>query len=407
MLRPSAPTVTDLPEDDSAEIPKNSDEEVSDKEESDEEVLASKEEEKDESEKTFAEREEKRALRDRTKIKRPSRYRDCVTMSTTLEEPDSYSAAIKSDKRAYWKEGMDLEMKALRENRTWVLEDLPPGKKAIPCRWVYKVKTCADGSVDKYKARLVIKGFSQKKGVDYDQTFSPVAKMSTIRTLLSVAAKKKMKLAQIDVSTAFLYGDLEEVIYMKQPKGYDDGSGKVCRLIKSLYGLKQGPRCWNEKFSKYLIKLGFKKSRADPCLFVKRTNSAEIFFALYVDDGLIAANSEKELQQFISDLKREFKITSKPASFYLGLEIDRKEDGSIHVTQKHYTEKILERFKMDNCRSVSMPMIADKGTDEEESPVQTSDFPHRQAVGSLMRNETGHRISGWSCFQKFRKPHGT
>jgi hypothetical protein len=190
-----------------------------------------------------------------------------------------------------------------------------------------------------------------------------------------------MKLAQIDVSTAFLYGDLKETIYMQQPEGHGDGSGRVCRLKKSLYGLKQAPRCWNEKFSNYIIKLGFRRSEADPCLFVRQTGSTKMFFVLYVDDGLIAANDEQELQQFIDDLGRKFKITAKPASFFLGLEINREEDGSVRVSQTHYTEKLLERFNMSNCKAVTTPIVKDNDTEESS---RNSEFPYRQAVGALM-----------------------
>lgn len=321
-------------------------------------------------------------LRDRATIKRPQWLEDYVMqISTVLPEPESYSEAMKSDQRNQWMEAMDCEIKALHENKTWDLEELPSGKRPISNKWVYRVKTNADGSVDKFKARLVIKGCSQRRGVDYNQTFSPVARTSTIRSLLSVAANEGMKLQQIDVSTAFLYGDLEETIYMQQPEGHDDGSGRVCRLRKSLYGLKQAPRCWNKKFSNHLIKLGFRRSEADPCLFVRQKGGSKIFFVLYVDDGLIAAHNEQELQQFVNDLKEEFKITAKPASFYLGLEINPGENDSIRVSQAHYTQKILERFNMSNCNAVTTPIIRDNDT--EESP-QNNEFPYRQAVGALM-----------------------
>jgi transposase InsO family protein len=323
-----------------------------------------------------------RCLRNRSTLKAPEKLQDYVMhLATSLEEPETYGEAMKSDQKDYWKEAMDREMKALQENETWELVDLPQGKRAISNKWVYKVKTNADGSIDKFKARLVIKGYSQQRGIDYDETFSPVARKSTIRTLLSVAANEGMKLAQIDVSTAFLYGDLKETIYMQQPEGHCDGSGRVCRLKKSLYGLKQAPRCWNEKFSNYIIKLGFRRSEADPCLFVRQTGSTKMFFVLYVDDGLIAANDEQELQQFIDDLGRKFKITAKPASFFLGLEINREEDGSVRVSQTHYTEKLLERFNMSNCKAVTTPIVKDNDTEESS---RNSEFPYRQAVGALM-----------------------
>lgn len=321
-------------------------------------------------------------LRDRSKIKPPEKYKDySMSIITNIEEPETYSEALKSEQQEDWTIAMDREINALNENQTWVLEDLPTGKRAIPCKWVYKVKTNSDGSVDKFKARLVVKGFSQKKGVDFDQTFSPVARMSTIRTLLSVAANENMTLTQIDVSSAFLYGEITETIFMRQPEGYNDGSNRVCRLKKSLYGLKQAPRCWNEKFSDHIIKMGFTRSEADPCLFVRQKGCNKLFLVLYVDDGLIASNNQNEVEQFINELRNEFKITSKPASYFLGLEINQVQDGSMYVSQMHYTKKILERFGMSSCRAVSTPIIKDGGI--EESTLNTT-FPYRQAVGALM-----------------------
>ena len=134
--------------------------------------------------------------------------------------------------------------------------------------------------------------------------------MQTIRSILSIAASEKMHLSQFDVSTAFFYGDLEEVIYMQQPEGYDDCSGKVCLLKKSLYGLKQASRCWNKHFGNYLLKLGFEVSHADPCMFIRSTGNSKLIIVLYVDDGLVAANKPEDLIIFISELKAEFKITS-------------------------------------------------------------------------------------------------
>ena len=322
-----------------------------------------------------------RQLRDRSNLKTPIRYDDYALYLSTFQEPETYSEAMKSDQRELWQEAMDCEMQSLKDNQTWELVSLPPGRKAIPNKWVYKIKTNADGSVDKFKARLVIKGFNQKRGVDYDQTFSPVARMSTIRTLLSVVANVGMKLTQIDVSTAFLYGDLDETIYMQQAEGYGDKSGRVCCLKKSLYGLKQASRCWNKKITELLLRLGFKQSKADPCLFVRQKDGKTMIFLLYVDDGLIASEDEQELQIFINELKKEFKITFKPATYFLGLEIEREGDGSLQIAQTHYTEKLLERFNMSNCNAVSTPIVKDNET--EESP-RNENFPYRQVVGALM-----------------------
>lgn len=323
-----------------------------------------------------------RVLRDRSKLKPPQRYNEFVAMLTSeYDLPETYQQAVNSDHSDEWGGAMDCEMDAHRDNNTWTLVDLPEGEQAIPCMWRYVLKVYADGSIERFKARLVIKGCSQRKDIDYKETFSPVARVATIRTLLSAAAKQNMVLRQMDVSTAFLYGNLEEEIYMKQPPGYIQDPTKVCKLNKSLYGLKQAPRCWNQRFTSFLLGLGFKRSEADPCLFIRQRGEHKTFFLMYVDDGLIAATDEGELQQLMQDLKSEFKITEKEASYFLGFEIKKEADGSIRISQENYTKRILERHGMSNSRPVSTPMIKDN--DREESPLNTT-FPYREAVGALM-----------------------
>jgi len=340
---------------------------------------------------------EGRQLRDRSLINLPARFQDYAMNVETVfgQEPETYDEAVNSNQHAKWLEAMDSEMHSLNENETWTLEDLPIGRKAIPCKWVYKIKQNPDGSVDRYKARLVIKGCSQRKGVDYGETFSPVVRASSIRAVLSVAASQNMVLAQFDVSTAFLYGSLEEEIYMHQPEGFSDGSGRVCRLKRSLYGLKQAPRCWNKRFGNFLRQLGFEQNEADPCIFMRFKGNEKIIIALYVDDGLIASTNEAEVRNLIADLESEFKITAKEASYLLGLEIKVQPDGSIKICQEGYTKRILERFGMAECRPSSTPVIKEPGKVDDSMKSEYSDncqlFSYRSAVGALLYLSTGSR----------------
>ena len=335
--------------------------------------------------------ESKRLLRDRSILQKPKRFEDHVMQAESFindDNPETYQEAISGEASIHWKKAMNDEMDALKENKTWELTELPIGARAIPCKWVYKLKTNPDGSINKYRARSVVKGFSQRKGVDYTETFSPVAKLGTIRAVLSIAAEEKMHLVQFDVSTAFLYGDLEETIYMEQPEGFKDGSAKVCKLKRSLYGLKQSPRCWNKCFGQFLTDMDFKPSEADPCLYIRENEGRKLLIALYVDDGLIAATDKRDAELFIKDLKEKFKISVGKVSCFLGLEIECHSDDSITVSQKGYTKRILQRFGFDGCRPVATPMLKDLGS---QNYAERKNFPYRQAVGALMYLMVGTR----------------
>lgn len=214
--------------------------------------------------------------------------------------------------------------------------------------------------------------------------------MSTIRTIISIAARDNMHLSQFDVSTAFLYGNIEEEIFMKLPEGYNDNTTLVCKLTRSIYGLKQAPRCWNNCIQGFLQKVGFKMSEADPCLFVRRREEKIIILALYVDDGLIACSDEEEAQRFLTELKERFKIKSKLANYYLGLEISREDNGTVKVNQTAYTKKVLERFGMSECKPVGTPIIKD-GKIEKGEDSKIEKFPYRQVVGALAYLMVGTR----------------
>ena len=327
-------------------------------------------------------------LRDRSHIQLPVRYED-YAMFADSSEPNSYSQAIQCENSHEWQSAMDDEMKSLCENNTWELVDKPDDRMVIDNRWVYRVKTNLDGTVDKFKARLVAKGYSQQAGVDYNETFSPVARFDTIRAVLSVAASEKLKLAHFDIKTAFLYGELDEVIYMRPPTGYEDGTDRVCRLNKSLYGLKQAPRCWNRKFKDFLEKHGLQVSNEDPCLFYSTVERHKFIIALYVDDGLVAAEDADDLEQFLEELRSQFCVAVSPLSCFLGLQITQLQDGSISVSQENYTKKVLQRFNMCDCNKVATPV--DSVTVNDVNSCVAEQVPYREAVGSLMYLATGTR----------------
>eukprot|EP00253_Pinus_taeda_P004964 PITA_04964 len=185
----------------------------------------------------------------------PSWYCHLVQSS----DPQSYAKAAG---HPFWESAMEDEYNSLLENQTWDLVPLPSGRKLVRCKWVYKTKSAADGKITKQKARLVAKGFQQVHGLDYDETFAPVAKMDSIHLVLTIAAAQRWEVHQMDVKNAFLHGDLSEEIYMEQPHGFIQDSSLVCRLKKSLYGLKQAPRAWYAKIDSFLLSQNFEKSRS-------------------------------------------------------------------------------------------------------------------------------------------------
>lgn len=334
-------------------------------------------------------------LRDRSAIHPPQRYDDFVLAAVTevenlIKEPENYKEAINSSNKEKWLEAMLSEVNSLKENQTWDLINLPKGRRALPCKWVFKIKTNPDGSVDKFKARLVVKGYSQQQGVDYDMTFSPVARLSTIRAVLAIAAKDNMNLRQFDVTTAFLNGSVDEEIYVKQPEGFQDGTNRVCKLKRSLYGLKQAPRCWNSCIVEFLKSIGFKQSEADPCLFTRTRGQSKVIIGLYVDDGLVASNTSAAGNEFIMELSNRFKITTKPASYFLGIEI-KSEIGRITLCQQAYTKKVVEKFGMANSKPTPTPIVKECINDTELNSERDVIFPYRQAVGALTYLAVGTR----------------
>ncbi|CAI7784713.1 unnamed protein product [Closterium sp. NIES-54] len=199
-------------------------------------------------------------------------------------EPATLKEALESSDAEEWKKAMESELKRIEENGTWELVELPEGRKAITSKWLFKIDSDADGKIERYKSRLVAKGYQQKEKVDYKELFAPVVKPTTLRTLLAGAAIKGWVVKQMDVTTAFLNGVLEEEIFMAQPEGFDDGSGRVLRLKKALYGLKQAPRQWYLKLRGVLEEIGFTPSTADHSLFMLGEGEQRSFIVVYVDD---------------------------------------------------------------------------------------------------------------------------
>ena len=207
---------------------------------------------------------------------------------------------------------MKTEIDSLWDNRVWELVELPEGRKPVGSKWVFKVKTNADGSIERGKACLVAQGYSQKEGLDYDETFNPVVRSESVRSVIALASKNGLKLHQVDITTAFLNGDLEEEVYMRQPEDFllDGQEHLVCRLKRSIYGLKQSSRCWNQALDAQLKLMGFKRSTSDPCIYYTSTTDDLFILAVYVDDILLAGKSQQAIAQVKADLGKRFQRVS-------------------------------------------------------------------------------------------------
>ena len=335
-------------------------------------------------------------VRQSTRVRRPpNRYSPSANYLLLTEngEPESYSEALRMKDSIQWKKAMEDELGSLDKNQTWSLVKLPAGKKALQNKWVFRVKDEADGS-KRYKARLVVKGFQQKEGVDYNEIFSPVVKMTTIRLVLGIVAAEDLHLEQLDVKTAFLHGDLEEDIYMAQPEGFlvTGKENLVCKLKKSLYGLKQAPRQWYLKFDSLMQRNGYTRCEMDHCCYLKKFRSSYIILLLYVDDMLVAGSDMQEIKRLKEQLSREFEMKDLGAARQiLGMSIVRdKGAGTLKLSQQKYIRKVLEKFNMTDAKARSTPMGSQLKLSKKQSPKTDEDkeemakIPYASAVGSLM-----------------------
>jgi hypothetical protein len=262
---------------------------------------------------------------------------------------------------------------------------LPVGQRTIDTKWVFKVKRKADGTIDKYKARLVARGFKQKFGVDYLETFAPVFKYSTLRLVIAITKLLGWPLEQLDVVTAFLYGKMEELVFIRIPEGMVlDGDFNCLELLKSIYGLKQASRVWNTTFDEFVRSIGFEVSKFDPCLYIKCAGDECILLLVYVDDVIVTGSSVEAITNVKTQLKDRFEMTdSGTCKFVLGIELIDNADGSVTLCQRRYIDDILKRFGMEDCKPVATPVdISAKIDFDDESPL--ADVPFREAVGALM-----------------------
>ncbi|UYV81023.1 hypothetical protein LAZ67_19002546 [Cordylochernes scorpioides] len=292
------------------------------------------------------------------------------TEAQDIQTPTSYSEVLQLPKieRDKWLQAMNEELNSLEKNNVWELTPLPKDKKIIGCKWTYKQKLNSKGEIERYKARLVAKGFNQKFGRDYEETFAPIVKHSTIRAFLAASVYKGMQVIHLDVKTAFLHGDLDKELYMELPEGlHTKQTNKVCKLKKAIYGLKQAGRSWNTKIASTLIKNNFKQSIVDPCLFTKNEENHSIYLILYVDDMLLASDSEIIIQNTVKTLEKEFEIKN------LGDPLN-----SLNKIQE-----LVERYNLQEAKPTFTPMESGyPGISDEK--LLPNNVQYQQLIGSLL-----------------------
>lgn len=313
----------------------------------------------------------------------------CYSTVLDDEKQSTYAGIMRSEMRQQWQSAMEAEMQSLAQHHTWDLVDLPPGKKLIGSRWLFKVKRNADGSVNKFKARLVAQGFTQKYGVDFNETFAPVAKQSTVRTVLAIAAGKDLEAEQVDVDTAFLFAPIDDELYIKQPDGFEDAEhpNKVCLLRKSLYGTKQAARQWNKTLDDFFRGKNFVRADADPCLYTRTNDDEYSAVVVYVDDMIVVSRDSVGVRNIIKELKTKFSIKELgEPRFILGIEVTRDRSArTITLSQRGYILQLAERFRMKNAKPVYLPADANSRlTRAQDDASCITNVPYRELVGSLM-----------------------
>lgn len=322
------------------------------------------------------------------RINPPNRFGEWVCSSVVdIPEPKTVSEALNGPESNEWKLAMQREIDSIDSNNVWTLTKSSNGKAPITTKWIFKRKIGSDGNVSSYKARLVAQGFSQRPGVDYEETFAPVIRFESVRTIIALSAKHNMKIHQMDVSSAFLNGNIEEELYLTQPEGFIQ-SGKenfLCKLNKAIYGLKQAPKCWNSCIDSFLKELKFEQSSNDSCIYTKTIDNKHCILGIYVDDVIIASESIDYINDIKTSLNSRFKMKDLGSlNYFLGVNIDTRNEG-IFLHQSSCISSMLTKFGFDNCKSVSTPTDVscplDKTNDNDEL---FDNETYQSAVGTLL-----------------------
>ncbi|KAK8681104.1 hypothetical protein V6N13_053511 [Hibiscus sabdariffa] len=298
-------------------------------------------------------------------------------------EPKNIKEALNDD---YWILAMQEELNQFDRSNVWTLVERPNDKSTIGTKWVFRNKLDDSGNIVRNKARLVAQGYAQEEGIDFDQTYAPVARMEAIRMLLAFACHHEFKLFQMDVKSAFLKGFINEEVYVEQPPGFKDPkfSNHVFKLSKALYGLKQAPRAWYERLSTFLVEKGFSKGKVDTTLFIKNDGKDILIVQIYVDDIIFGSTNELLCQDFAKLMQGEFEMSMMgELSFFLGLQIKQRKDG-IFINQAKYIKEKLKKFGFENVKPQATPMSSSIKLDKDEEGKCVDSKLYRSMIGSLL-----------------------
>ena len=303
----------------------------------------------------------------------------------SADTPLTYEEAINCNENDLWVEAMNREIDCLNKNNTWELVKKPEGKRILDLKWVFTRKLN-----NLFKARIVVRGFQQKEVLE--DIYSPVAKMQTLKILLSYCCQNGFFVEQMDVETAFLNGKVKSEVYVKQPIGYEDGSDKVFRLEKALYGLRESPRAWYECFDDYLTSLNFKRSKNDYCLYYIKEGIDTIYLILFVDDLLICSKNRVKLNYIKNLLSKRFKMKDLgKVKTYLGIDIDFKYDKQIiTLSQEKYIESLANKYKIKDAKLFATPM--EQNLKLEFAQSARENLKYRNLIGALLYISTGTRL---------------
>ena len=310
-----------------------------------------------------------------------------ITNSENLSDPQTLKQALQSSNREEWKNAIQSELDSIKENEVWSVVERPNDKTVIGSKWLFKIKRNSRNEPEKFKARLVAKGYDQKYGIDYYETFAPVVKIQTLRTIFAIAANCGLFVHQIDIATAFLNGTLEEEIYIEPPPGSNFKENHVCKLKKSLYGLKQAPRSWNSTLVKFLQEYGLSQCKSDVCVFINN----HLIVAIYVDDIIIACKYIEYINDFKTKISERFKTKDLgQANFVLKIKVENTQDGGWKLHQHAYIDDLIQFYQLNNEKPIEIPILPTHklttDLNEEKEPLRelVDITQYRQAIGKLM-----------------------